>query len=532
MLYSNLKQFAGRKNEPDCIVVIGAGAVGIHLAVQLARAGQDVIVLESGDETLSNFSSDSYSVIGRKHEGIRLGRSVALGGTTNLWGGQLVEFNPLDIDGREWLSESKWPVSYEELAAYYGPTYDALGIEQSLQEDDYVWQTLKKESPKLGPKVELFLSRWLKTPNLAAIFRKEIETNTKISVVLNTTVTGFTGVNGRIETLKVCNAEGEQHSIAGGDFVLSAGTIENARLLLHAAADQSWNCPWKQNDNVGRYFQDHLGGRVAMIKPRDSKAFYDLFCTIVLRSHKFQPKLRLFNELMAQEPVLNCQAWIAFENSIKENLVFLKQFFQAALYSRKIGSISGFFRNAFACARHMIPLMWKFVVEHRILIPSGSRISLTVQAETEPMRESRIKIDCDKRNKLGLPQVLLDWQLSGNEIHSIASFTRRVETALQQAGLADLVIEPALLNEDLSFLDQLHDTNHHSGGCIMGENAKRGVVDKNLRVFGTDNLYANGACIFRTNSNANCTFTALAFATRLANYLAKDSYEASIPKAD
>jgi len=45
------------------------------------------------------------------------------------------------------------------------------------------------------------------------------------------------------------------------------------------------------------------------------------------------------------------------------------------------------------------------------------------------------------------------------------------------------------------------------------------VVDRNLKVFGTENFYVGGASTFRTVSNANTTFTALAFTTRLVHHL-------------
>jgi choline dehydrogenase-like flavoprotein len=167
----------------------------------------------------------------------------------------------------------------------------------------------------------------------------------------------------------------------------------------------------------------------------------------------------------------------------------------------------------------MIPLMWKFVIEHRILIPSGSRISLTVQAEVEPLRDSRISIDPGVRDRFGLPKVILDWHLSGRELRDMLAFARRVALALQDAGLADLELDPRLAAEDPEFLDTLHDTNHQAGGCVMAESAADGVVDSSLRVFGTDNVYVAGAGVFRTNSNANCTFTAMALATRLADHL-------------
>ncbi len=507
--------------ETDCAIVVGGGAVGIHLAVQLVRRGRQVVMLESGDRSLGSFPTESFAVVGRRHDGIRIGRSRALGGTSNLWGGQLVEFMPVDFDGREWLKGSRWPVRFEELVPYYAETYQSLGIDDRLQSDEPVWAGIGKSRPSLGDEIEVFLTRWLKIPNIAAAFAREIDSNPRLMVVMGATAVGFEGDGRRIGGVVVVDDRGDRHLVRGSDVVLAAGTIENARLLMHAAADPSWQCPWQMNDNVGRYFQDHLGGRIAYIHPRNARAFYDIFCNMVHRGNKFQPKVRLTNDVLENEPLLNCQGQISFESSIRENLVFLKQFVKAALYRRKIGSLGEFVRNGFACARHMIPLMWKFVVEHRILIPSGSRITLFIQAETEPLRDSRILIDGSVRDSAGLPKVRLDWRLGQHELGSIFEFAHRIDRVLKDAGLADLQLEPELAAADPRFLDSLRDTNHQAGGCVMGESAADGVVDRDLKVFGTDNLFIAGACVFKTCSNANTTFTAMAFATRLAKHLGK-----------
>lgn len=490
----------------------------MHLAVQVARRGRQVVLLESGNRVLDHFPTETFAVVGRKHQGIGIGRSVALGGTSNLWGGQLVEFMPIDLDGRDWLPGSRWPIRYEELVPYYAQTYEALGIESSMN-DDAVWAALRKSPPQLGHGVEVFLTRWMKMPNVATHYGREVEFNPNLIVVLGTKAVGFEGTGGRLTGVQVIDRQQDRHLIPGRDIVLAAGTIENVRLMLHAASDSSWDCPWRGNDNVGRWFQDHLGGRLARIHPRNAKAFYDVFCTVVLKGQKFQPKVRLLDSVLRTEPLLNCQAMIGFENSIRENLVFLKQFVKAAVCARKIGSLTDLFRNIWACSRHMVPLMWKFVVEHRILIPSGSRISLTVQTEVEPQRDSRISIDPNVRDRFGLPKVILDWHLSGRELRDMLVFARRAALALQEAGLADLELDPKLAAEDPEFLDTLHDTNHQAGGCVMAESAADGVVDSTLRIFGTDNVYAAGACVFLTNSNANCTFTAMTLATRLADHL-------------
>jgi choline dehydrogenase-like flavoprotein len=55
----------------------------------------------------------------------------------------------------------------------------------------------------------------------------------------------------------------------------------------------------------------------------------------------------------------------------------------------------------------------------------------------------------------------------------------------------------------------------------MGENEENGVIDKNLKAFGKDNLYICDGSIFTTAGNVNNGLTISAFACRLAEYLEK-----------
>ena len=520
MLLNDPNELQACRSHRPRTVVIGSGAAGLYAARELSRRGHDVVVIESGGVGLDSFSPGSYSTVGRKHDGIRIGRSRSLGGTTNLWGGQLVEFQPVDFRGRDWLTASRWPISYQEISPYYRRTYESLAIEEEAQNDARIFDHVLGSTPAFEAGLEVFLTRWLKVPSFAVSCAKEIKSSRNLRILLNHTVTGFLGSKGTIRGVRVVGPTRRAESIPGDLFILAAGTIEISRLLLHAAATADWECPWRDNTNVGAYFQDHLGGRIASMHPYDRRRFLDTFCTIVFGSHKFQPKVRLTNETLECNRLLNTQGMFAFESEIGENLIYLKQFLKAAIYSRRITGVGDFFRNVKACSRYLAPLMWKYIVDNRIFVPSTSKISLVVQVEQIPLRESRIRIDSSRVDIAGLPHAILDWKVDGREVRSILGFAERCDRALRAAGLGHLDIAEDLMSRNERFLGTLGDTNHPSGGACMGTSERDGVVDRNLRVFGTKNLYVAGAATFRTTGNANTTFTALALVTRLVDQLA------------
>ena len=500
-------------------VIVGGGTLGIYAATELAKRGREVVVIESGDEHLGNFDPNTFESVGRPHGTIKVGRSRSLGGTSNLWGGQLVEFQPVDFAGRDWLPDSKWPLDYAEVSKHYAETYENLGVPTRFLDDREVFRQVAAPVPPLDEGLELFLTRWMRLPSMAATFRDEIKNHRRVKVLLRHTMVGFKGTDGQISAVEVLDADGRKHLVEGEDFILAAGTIEIARLLLHAASSPDWDCPWRNNPNVGRYFQDHLGGRVGEIIPIDRKRFLDLFSTIVLGGNKFLPKLRLTNETLCQNRLLNVHAMVFCESSISENMVFLKQFLKAAIYSRQISGVGELLRHMAACGRHLPPLMWRYLVENRVFVPTGSKISLQLQSEQMPLATSRITVDPTRRDVFGLPKVILDWQVGEEEFPSVREFALRCKRALENAGLAEVRLLKDLAEGNPAFLANLRDHNHHVGGARMGWSANDGVVDRDLRVFGTKNLYVLGAATFRTSSNANTTFLALTLATRLVKNL-------------
>lgn len=153
--------------------------------------------------------------------------------------------------------------------------------------------------------------------------------------------------------------------------------------------------------------------------------------------------------------------------------------------------------------------------------PSNSSISLVVQAEQNPVDESCIRIDPSRLDASGLPRVLLDWRLGGNELESIRELAMECQRAFRSSGLGEVEIDPLLEACDPAMLDRMRDTNHPAGGCIMSVDPATGVVDSSLRVFGTRNTYVLGASTFPTSSDANVTFTAMALACRLADHLSE-----------
>ena len=96
---------------------------------------------------------------------------------------------------------------------------------------------------------------------------------------------------------------------------------------------------------------------------------------------------------------------------------------------------------------------------------------------------------------------------------------------LIHAGIGRLNVNPAILStsnalQGWTTLDGARGAaGHQMGGARMSTKAGNGVVDKDCRVWGIDNLYVAGSAVFPSSGHATPTFTITQLALRLADTL-------------
>jgi choline dehydrogenase-like flavoprotein len=505
------------------VAVIGAGAVGLPLAAVLARAGLDVVLVESGGTRFEQAAQrlNAAEIAGRTHVGVHEGRMRLLGGTTTVWGGQLAQFGEIDFMPRSWVAESGWPILFADLHPYYRQAAHLLGLDMEQPRDEQVWAALKMRKPDLGPDFDVILTRWLKETNFARLFATDIRSNPKLRVLLHATACGFElAPNGReITAAQIRSPGGRTTTVTAKTFVVATGSIEASRLMLAAALENS-ALPWNGNRWVGAAFQDHLDLRAARVAPTDQAKFSAYFDNIFVLGRKYQPKIRLRDSTQRNRRSLNIAASFIFDSSLGEHLENFKLFLRALRRGSMPPNLLKMPRHLSALAGVFGPLAKRYLRDHRVFNLADRGIYLNLHCEQQPLAESAVRINPRVRDEVGMPVTILDWRVHGREIDTAAGFCALLGERMSALGLARLDILPALAARDPGILDACTDSNHQCGGLRMARDPANGVVDSDLRVFGTDNLYVAGTSVFPTSSFANPTFTAIALAMRLAERLA------------
>jgi choline dehydrogenase-like flavoprotein len=502
-------------------VIIGAGAVGITMAVELSRRGQNVILLEAGGMSLEMQSQAIFRNArssGFKLDGLHAGRFRLLGGTTNFWGGQLVPFDPIVFERRPWIDSEGWPIDHNELEQYYARVMSLVGMDGAEETDQAVWQRAATAPPPLDDDLQLFLTRWVKTPNFAKLFRADLA-GTLFKTIIHANVVGLepNASNDRIARVHVRTLGGRKATIAAHRIILACGTIEIARLLMLPFMDGR-KTPWSDNPWLGRAYLDHLDTTVAEVKPRKGRAFHNTFENLFFDGYKYNPKIKLGEKVQRERNLLGVAGAFIFRTSYEENAQNAKLFLRSVLSGKLPENFWQFPAHAMALSRIALPLAYRYFRDNRTFHPSGSPVIFRVTSEQVPQAASRISLR-EERDALGLPLVDVDWRIDGRELETIAYFSERVRDSLHAAQLADLEIHPALLERDPRFLEGASDTYHQMGGARMGHGPRDGVVDRNLQVFGTSGLYVAGAAVIPSSGFPNCTLTAMALGIRLCDRL-------------
>ncbi|HEY8962096.1 MAG TPA: GMC family oxidoreductase [Luteolibacter sp.] len=489
------------------VCVIGSGAMGIALAVKLAKAGKSVLIVEAGGTEISESSQKFYECqsIGRPHPGSTDSRFRVFGGSTERWGGQAMRFNPIDVSRRPWMNAREWPVPYDEIYRYYPEAEAFLGLEDPPYEGisseiDSLSSKLALPPRPFGTESSPFMlhaSVFMKQPRLREMYAKDLR-HPNVTVVREAAAVRLETDGSGTVTGVVVRTPDQDRLLTAGQYVLAAGGIENARFLLiqrdlHAVPELA------EHDAIGRYFQDHPGVHVAEVTGRGAALFQNAF-------------------RMKSTPSMFIKGRITWSESFRRNheLVSVSGTF---LMSRRPTSFD--IDLPASATRRGNASEW---VSSLACLARGIMYSplhhtvLAVSAEDVPDEDSRITLSRDRTDPHGLPAAVVDWRVSRMVADSIIRFADSFEQAYRDARWGE--IRRFSFTRDVeALIPHLKDNAHHIGSTSMGSTAKEGVIDGDAKVFGFSNFHVAGTSALPTGSHANPTLTALALCLRLADKL-------------
>jgi len=148
------------------------------------------------------------------------------------------------------------------------------------------------------------------------------------------------------------------------------------------------------------------------------------------------------------------------------------------------------------------------VLKFNGLRSSPTQLEIAVGIEMEPQPENRLSLDPTRQDRAGNPGLALSLRFGERDRAAIALGRQLAEEIADQLGAGPVSEKPGL-----------HWSHHHIGGARMGHGPATGVVDSDLRVFGTRNLSVASSAVFPTGGIANPTLSLVALAHRLGRTL-------------
>lgn len=524
------------------ICVVGSGPAGLVLALEAARRGKRVLVLESGStrpDRLQQSLSDADIVDPLRHDDMSIAVARRLGGTSNLWAVRCQPFDPIDFEARPSVVDATWPIRYADLLPYYDRAVDYLTaganvfrapIKDVDIEDDAVDYTR--------------LERFSQIAAVQTAHAAEIERSSLIDVRLNATVVDMTLDGGRIVGLTIADRDGTRRALTVNTVVLAAGGLESTRQLLVLQRKHPDLFGGKDGP-LGRYYMGHLIGEVADITfDTDAlDAAYDFY----LDEHGSYARRRLIPSDAAQleKTLLNVSFWpVVPPVADPRHKSGLLSAVCLAFALKPIGRLL----IAEAIRKRHIPddlAVWPHVVNVVRDIPravvsltvflyrrylarppmpgffarnAARRYGLSYHAEQSPQPDSRVTL-ADDYDRLGVPKLRIDYRFARNDAEAVWRAHEHLAEWLTRTGAGHLEYrQPPEETVDAILALAAHGT-HQIGTARMARRAEDGVVDENLRCFGIDNLYVASSAVFPTSGQCNPTLSIAAFAARLADHL-------------
>ena len=465
------------KNRKHC-TIIGSGIAGSVLSRRLADRF-DLTVLEAGPR--SGIRYPNFVTTARKLADINT-FCHASGGGTNLWHNGLVPLRPGDVLSPEFAA------ALEDAHTFTDQTANILHFSPGSFATEF--DHLSKEVEDLGGQIGSF-----DDGIDCLVYPKSVS-----PLPVPQFVTGYFDVDSlefRASNKSISGvsfrSDGSSFSIETDMVVISAGSFGTPRVL-----NRVFESLEEENSGIGHGLIDHPMGFVGKYRfpPLVAKAV-GKFALLDKAGYESRNMIRLRSDCGNYTGCAFFRPVLTSGNSLK-----------VYKYKSLLGASIGRKRLRNAVSPLIVhPDIVSEIVSHLsgLQIPTRTYSVLFVGEQ----RRGRNRV-FDKEGTLHV-----DWTISAEELQIYSGMIKKLHSMLSDsAEESDVCFDPTG--------EWLWSAAHHSGTTSMGSNPTD-IVDRNLRVRCSDNVFVCDASVIQEHSYANTGLTIGQFSSRLAAYLS-DTY--------
>jgi choline dehydrogenase-like flavoprotein len=516
-IHTPMRRF--REYEEVDYVIVGVGSAGGVLLQRLARAGFNVVGIEAGPfwDTERDWVSDEagshelYWTEPRVTGGtdpLALGANncgKGVGGGSVHWAAFTPRLHPSDFEvyTRDGVG-ADWPITYDDIKPYYeqlelempvaGPAHYPWGHPHGYAYGPHpmggVGNALIKGCTALnipvsiGGPVAILSGSHGDRPH--CIYRGFCIQGCKVGAKASTLVTHVPdaiktgaeirdwsmvsrvelGKDGRVNGVHYFDIEGHSHFQKAKAVILSGYAIETPRLLLNSTCPGHEKGLGNSSGTLGRYLMAQAGN---VVMGRFDQP---------VRMYKAPPAHALTEEFYETNP---------------------KNGFARGFAIQTVGPLPVAFGKQILAAKKA----WGWGLR-REMMDYNHWAAFGLLGEILPWDDNRVTLSEDT-DRFGLRVAHVSFNLHDNDKKLIKAAKEKTEEVMQAAGANQVVQEARYA--------------HLVGGCRMGANPRKSVVDKFGRSHDVPNLFVCDGSVFPTQGSANPGLTIQALAARTADYL-------------
>ncbi len=542
------------------LVVIGSGPAGIVSALEAARRGVDVLLVETGNRKQSP-EYQNLSVAHRQqpssHAPVELTISRQLGGTSSIWGGRCVPYDRVDFVERDVAPDSAWPVTYQDVQCYFERACQWMLCGRSAFDINDLPHLPRHMIAGLedGAVTTSTLERWSLPTDFGKVYFEDLRDTAGLRVITDATCVriNLDEDKARATDIECRTLSGRSFTVAAADVIVAAGGLESTRLLL-CSPGRGGQSIGDHSGQLGHWYMAHLEGAIAdlvLSTPADGTIYRyerDIDGSYVRRRFAFA------ESYLVEHGLPNISGWIAnpeladaAHGNAQLSLTYLALIsplgFLLAPTAQRLSltgckipgtpygmatrsSVWAHLRNLL---RHPIETA-RFIADFGIrrvfargrkppgffVGSAANRYPFQYHAEHLPHYDSCVRLAEDV-DDLGMPKLDIDILFTDDDIEGVLAAHQHWDSHLRASGVGRLEYRA----DDLAAAvrERTGGGFHQVGTTRMSKDPEKGVVDENLTVHGLPNVHVVSSSAFVTSGQANSTFMIVVFAIRLIERL-------------